>query len=105
LASVNQRVYPNSQRLTPPSEWFAALTENDVPYDTLPELLALRAIVQFLLTEEVSKYQDVNGAVHDISKSCPTLLNDANVGAADPERIRQSALRYLDDIFMNLKLK
>ena len=39
-------------------------------YDPLPELLALRAIVQFLLNEKVRECQDVNAAVFEIRVGC-----------------------------------
>jgi hypothetical protein len=74
-----------------------------MPYDPLPELLALKAIVQFLLIEKVGEYQDVNAAVFEISKACSELISESSVGAPDPERIKQSALRHIDDIFMSLK--
>ena len=72
-------------------------------YDPLPELLALRAIVQFLLNEKIRVCQDVNAAVFEISKACSELISESSVGASDPERIKQSALRHIDDIFMSLK--
>jgi hypothetical protein len=76
---------------------------NGMPYDPLPELLALKAIVQFLLDEKVREYQDVNAAIFEISKACFELISETSVGAPDPERIKQSALRQIDDIFMSLK--
>ena len=74
-----------------------------MPYDPLPELLALKAIVQFLLIEKVSEYQDANAAVFEISKACSEIISESSVGDPDPERIKQSALRHIDDIFMTLK--
>ena len=76
---------------------------NGMPYDPLPELLALKAIVQFLLIEKIRECQDVNAAVFEISKACSELINNSRVGAPDPERIKQSALQHIDDIFMSLK--
>jgi hypothetical protein len=74
-----------------------------MPYDPLPELLALKAVVQFLLTERVKEYRDVNGAIFEISKACSEIIGDASVGDPDPERVKQSALRHLDDMFLTIK--
>jgi hypothetical protein len=72
-------------------------------YDPLPELLALKAIVQFLLNEKVSEFKDENAAVFEISKACSEVISKSSVGAPDLERIKQSALRHIDDMFMSLK--
>ena len=72
-------------------------------YDPMPELLALRVIVQFLLSEKVSEFKDENAAVFEISKACSEVISKSSVGAPDPERIKQSALRHIDDMFMSLK--
>jgi hypothetical protein len=74
-----------------------------MPYDPLPELLALKALVQFLLTDKVREYQDMDAAIFEISKDCSEIISDASVGDLDPERIKQSALRHLDDIFLSIK--
>jgi hypothetical protein len=79
------------------------LWNDRMPYDPLPELLALKAVVQFLLTDRVREYQDTNAAVFEISKACSEIIGDASVGAPDPERIKQSALRHLDDMFLSIK--
>jgi hypothetical protein len=72
-------------------------------YDPMPELLALKVIVQFLLSEKVSEFKDENAAVFEISKACSEVISKSSVGAPDPERIKQSALRHIDDMFMSLK--
>ena len=33
----------------------------------------------------------------------PLVISKSSVGAPDPERIKQSALRHIDDMFMSLK--
>jgi len=80
------------------------LRDDRMSYDPLPELLALKALVQFLLTDRVREYQDMNGAIFEISKDCSEIISDASVEDPDPERIKQSALRHLDDIFLSIKL-
>jgi hypothetical protein len=75
-----------------------------MPYDPVPEIVALRAIVQLLLTEKISEYRDVSAAAYELSKACSELISETTVGAPDPERIKQSALRHVDDIFMGLRL-
>ena len=72
-------------------------------YDPMPELLALKVIVQFLLSEKVSEFKDENAAVFEISKACSEVISKSSVGAPDPERIKQSALRHIDDMFMSLR--
>jgi hypothetical protein len=74
-----------------------------MPYDPLPELLALKAVVQFLLTDRVREYHDTNAAVFEISKACSEIISGVSVGDPDPERIKQSALRHLDDMFLSIK--
>jgi hypothetical protein len=74
-----------------------------MPYDPLPELLALKAVVQFLLTDKVREYQDMNAAVFEVSKACSEIISDASVGDPDSERVKQSALRHLDDMFLSIK--
>jgi hypothetical protein len=36
-----------------------------MPYDPLAELLALRAVVQFLLTDGIREYRDVSAAIFE----------------------------------------
>jgi hypothetical protein len=74
-----------------------------MPYDPLPELLALKAVVQFLLTDRVREHQDMNAAIFEISKTCSEIVSDASVGDPDTERIKQSALRHLDDMFLSVR--
>jgi hypothetical protein len=75
-----------------------------MPYDPLPELLALKAVVQYLLADRVTEYRDVNAAIFEISKACSEIISVTSVGDPDPERIKQSALRHLDDMFVNIRL-
>src|SRR5580700_5048598 len=44
-------------------------------YDPMPELLALKVIVQFLLSEKVSEFKDENAAVFEISKACSEVIS------------------------------
>jgi hypothetical protein len=70
---------------------------------TLPEILALKAIVRVLLGEKIAECKDENAATFEIAAICSEIVNESQPGGPDPERVKQSAQRHLDDIFGDLK--
>jgi hypothetical protein len=76
---------------------------NGMPYDPLPELLALKAIVRVLLAEKIRDFKDEVTAAFELAASCSEIVNDAHPSGPDPEGTKQEALRHLDNIFGALK--
>lgn len=67
------------------------------------EVLALKAIVRVLLAEKIREFKDEGSAAFELAAACSEIVNEARPGGADPDGVKQSALRHLDNIFRDLK--
>jgi hypothetical protein len=72
-----------------------ALSENV----TVAEVLALKAIVRVLLAEKIREFKDEVSAAFELAASCSEIVNESQLGGPDPEGVKQSALRHVDNIF------
>jgi hypothetical protein len=70
---------------------------------TAAEVLALKALVSVLLAEKIRDFKDEVSAAFDLAASCSEIVNEAQVSGPDPDGVKQSAMRHLDNIFGALK--
>ena len=70
---------------------------------TVAEVLALKAIIRVLLAEKICDFKDEFAAAFELAASCSEIVNEARLDGLDPDGVKQSALRHLDNIFGALK--
>jgi hypothetical protein len=70
---------------------------------TAAEVLALKALVRVLLAEKIREFRDKASAAFALAAACSQIVDEARPGGPDPDGLKQSALRHLDNIFGDLK--